>query len=393
MKICDLTQSYAPTGGGVRTYIHAKRERIRGGGEGHEHLLIVPGREDSVTREGRLTTHTVASPPVPGSGVYRFLLRSDKVLRILRAERPDVVEAHCAYNLPWTALHYARGRPASRVVGVYMTDLPRAYVEPLALRLLGARLGGALTGAAEGYVRTLYRRLDATVAISPALATRLRGLGVPRVECIPLGVDLEVFHPSRRDPELRRELGVREEEPLLVYAGRLDGEKRASLLVEAFERLPPGLEARLVLVGDGPQRASLEARAAADPRLRVLPFQPDRAALARLLASADLYVSAMPYETFGLSVIEAQACGLPVVGVAGGAMIDRVPAGSGVGRLAPVDSAAGFAGTLEAALRDPELRAAGRRARAMVEARFSWASTFDRVFGLYDSLLRSPRAS
>lgn len=391
MKICDLTQSYAPTGGGVRTYIHAKRDRIRDGEEGHEHLLIVPGREDSVVREGRLTTHTVASPPVPGSGVYRFLLRSDKVLRILRRERPDVVEAHCAYNLPWTALHYRREAPAARVVGVYMTDLPRAYVEPVARRLLGERLGHGAARATERYVRALYRRLDATVAISPALAERLREMGVPGVECIPLGVDLEVFHPDRRDPAVRAGLGVGEGEPLLVYAGRLDGEKRAALLVEAFERLPPGAGAHLVLVGDGPLRASLEARAAADPRLHVLPFQPDRAALARLLASCDLYVSAMPYETFGLSVIEAQACGLPVVGVAGGAMVDRVPEGSGVGRLAPVDSVDGLAACLAAALADPGLAEAGRRARAMVEAHFSWRSTFERVFGLYEALLSAPR--
>lgn len=390
MKICDLTQSYAPTGGGVRTYIHAKRDRIRAGAEGHEHLLIVPGAEDGVSREGPLATHTIASPPVPGSGVYRFLLRSDKVLRVLRRERPDVIEVHCAYNLPWTALHFCAEHPATRVVGVYMTDLPRAYVEPVASRVLGRRLGGAAQGLAERYVRALYRRLDATVAISPALATRLGELGVPDVRCIPLGVDLEIFHPGRRDPELRRELGVGEEEPLLVYAGRLDGEKRASLVVDAFQRLRERMPLSLVLVGDGPLRPALQARAAADPRLRVLPFQENRAGLARLLASADLYVSAMPYETFGLSVIEAQACGLPVVGVAGGAMVDRVPEGSGVGLLGPVDSVEGLAANVEALLRDPDLREAGRRARALVEERFSWSATFERVFELYEALLRAP---
>ena len=393
MRICDLTQSYAPTGGGVRTYIHAKRDWIRDSGDEHEHLLIVPGREDAVAREGRLVTRTIASPPVPGSGVYRMLLRSDKVLRALREARPDVIEVHCAYNLPWTALHYRGERPDVRVVGVYMTDLPRAYVEPAARRLLGERLGGWARERAERYVCRLYGRMDATVAISPALATRLEALGVPGVTCIPLGVDLDVFHPARRDADVRRRLGAGPDAPVLVYAGRLDGEKRAALVVEAFERLPRELGAHLVLVGDGPLRAPLEARAEGDPRLHVLPFQQDRAELARLLASADLYVSAMPYETFGLSVIEAQACGLPVVGVAGGAMVDRVPEGSGVGRLGPVDSVDALADNVRAMLRDPDLRAAGRRARAMVEARFSWRATFDRVLELYESLRQPRRAA
>lgn len=386
MKICDLTQSYAATGGGVRTYLHAKRDFVRDRAPEHEHLLIVPGAEDAVRHEGRLTTYTVASPRVPGSRVYRLLLRSDKVLRILRAERPSIIEAHCAYNLPWTALHHRGRAPRVRVVGVYMTDLPRAYVEPVAARALGGRAGGALARLAERYVRALYRRMDAAVAISPALAERLRALGVPGVRCVPLGVDLDCFHPARRSEEVRRRLGVGEGEPLLVYAGRLDAEKRPALVMDAWERLPAGLGARLVLVGDGPLRETLARRAErSGGRARVLPFLSDRAELAALLASADVYVSAMPYETFGLSVIEAQAAGLPVVGVAGGAMVDRVPEGSGVGVLGPVDDPAAMARNLARLLRD-DPRAAGRRARALVEARFSWSATFHSMFALYDEL-------
>lgn len=386
MKICDLTQSYAPTGGGVRTYIHAKRDFIEHTGE-HEHLLIVPGAEDRVVREGRLTTCTVASPWVPGSKVYRLLLRSDKVLRTLRAERPDVIEVHCAYNLPWTALHHRR-RAATPVVGVYMTDLPAAYVQPAARRLFGSYLGERITTLAERYVRALYNRCDATLAISPALAQRLTEMGVRNVECVPLGVDLEVFHPSRRDPEIRRCFGVAEDEFLLVYAGRLDGERRVELLADAFERLPEAFRGALVLAGDGPLRELLAARAAGNRRIHILPFQSDRQALAALLASADLYVSAMPFETFGLAVLEAQACGLPVVGVRGGAMIDRVP--PGVGLLGRIDSPEDLTANIMA-LCGGAARQMGARARERVESSFSWQRTFGRVFALYDELLRSER--
>lgn len=386
MKLCDLTQSYAPTGGGVRTYLHAKREFVQQHAPEHEHVLIVPGPGDSVVRDGRATTYTVASPLVPGSRVYRLLHRSDKVLRILRAERPDVVEVHCAYNLPWTALHHRRREPATRVVGVYMTDLPKAYVEPVARRFLGRWIGAGATGLAERYVRALYSRMDATVAISPALADRLGEMGIADVHCVPLGVDLEVFHPRRRDLELRRSLGVGDHEVLLVYAGRLDGEKRANLVLDAFEELPPELGAHLVLVGDGPLREELGARAARTGRARVVPFMSERVELAGLLASADIYVSAMPYETFGLSVIEAQSCGLPVVGVAGGAMTDRVPEGAGVGLLGPVDSVPGLVANLTTLIADPLRSEAGARARRLVEERFSWAATFRSMFELYRAI-------
>ena len=156
--------------------------------------------------------------------------------------------------------------------------------------------------------------------------------------------------------------------------------------MDAFERLPREAGARLVMAGDGPLAPALAERAARTGRARVVPFISDRTELARLLASADLYVSAMPYETFGLSVIEAQACGLPVVGVAGGAMVDRVPEGSGTGLLGPVDSAEAMADNILAMLGD-QGRAAGVRAREMVEARFSWNATFDQVDELYSELL------
>lgn len=388
MKICDLTQSFAATGGGVRTYLDAKRSYLVERTD-HEHLLIIPGAEDSVTRDGRTTTITVKSPLVPGSQIYRLLLRSDKVLKLLRAERPDIVECQCSYNLPWTAFYYRRRNRDARVVGSYMTDLAEAYIRPVARRVMGKAGGARMATMTDGYIRRLYKHFDAAVTISPALQDRLSGIGVEDVRMIPLGVDLEVFHPSRRDPELRAELGVADDGVMMTYCGRLDGEKRASLLVDAFERLPPDVPITLVLVGDGPLRQKLAKRARKHNRVHVLPFESDRKKVARLLASSDVYVSAMPFETFGLSVVEAQACGLPVVGVAGGAMRDRVPGDAGVGILGPVDDVDCLARNMLKVAKSPHRTEAGERAREMVETEFSWSRTFDRMCGLYDEILRS----
>ena len=156
----------------------------------------------------------------------------------------------------------------------------------------------------------------------------------------------------------------------------------------AFERIPREVDATLVLVGDGPLRPKLIKRATKDARIHVLPFESDRRRLATLLASSDVYVSAMPFETFGLSVIEAQACGLPVVGVCGGAMRDRVPGEAGVGILGPVDDVETLSRNMLNLARNPHRREAGRRARELVETEFSWSRTFQRMCALYDEILQ-----
>jgi alpha-1,6-mannosyltransferase len=107
--------------------------------------------------------------------------------------------------------------------------------------------------------------------------------------------------------------------------------------------------------------------------------------LAAWLASADLYVSAMADETFGISVIEAQASGLPVVGVAAGAMVDRVP--SGLGLVGDVDDAGVMAANILEVL-GGDLAAMSERAREHA-LQFSWRQSMDRLFGqVYRAALR-----
>jgi alpha-1,6-mannosyltransferase len=382
VKVCDLTQSYAEHGGGIRTFIHAKRDHLLAR-TGATSVLIVPGATDTVERRGRVTVYQVTSPRVPGSTVYRLLLRSDKVLRILRAERPAIVDCHCGYNLPWTALWHRRST-ACAVVGYYHTDFPAAYVEPFIGRRAGARAGRLLRGAAERYARALYGRCDATVAISATLAAELRGRGMGDIRLVPLGVDLATFAPARRDPAVRARFGVGDDGLLLIYAGRLDAERRPDRVLAMMAELPSSLRAALVIVGDGPLAPQLARAAAAAPRVHVLPFEQDRAALATLLASADVYVSAMEHETFGLAVVEAQACGLPVLGVRAGAMIDRVDGGYGVlvDSGAPASLAAGLLSLDRAGW-----RARGEAARRHVAAHFSWDRTFERLFAVYSDVL------
>ncbi|MDQ3074270.1 MAG: glycosyltransferase [Pseudomonadota bacterium] len=375
---CDLTQSWSAKGGGVGTYIRHKRRHIIDHSP-HRHVLIIPGATDStlVEEQGRAITITIASPRVPGSPNYRLLLRNRAVRAALARFRPDLIECQDAYNLPWAALMHRRAYPATALVAAYCTDFPTVYVERAVGKWLGPALGAGAARLSYAYAANLYRRFDAVFAMSEnGGAAKLRALGAGQVDVVPLGVELGEFSPDKRCPGLRASLGLADDEPLIIYAGRLDNEKRAGVIAEAFLRLPPELRAFLVLIGDGPMRAPLANRLAGKRAL--LPgFVADRIELAQWLASADLYATAMADETFGISVIEAQASGLPVVGVAAGAMVDRIT--PGIGRIGPIDDAAAMARNLaEIWAGDPREmgQAAWRHAQ-----RYSWRESMDALFG------------
>jgi alpha-1,6-mannosyltransferase len=380
----DVTQSWSDVGGGVRTYLRHKRRHILDNTP-HRHLLVVPGPCDTIATEagGRGLTVTIASPKVPGSPHYRLMLRNRAVRSVLADHRPDLIECQDAYNLPWAAIGHAKRFPGTALVAAYCTDFPTVYVERPFTKWLGQSLGTAASRLCYNYCARLYRRFDAVYAMSEnGGAAKLRALGVNDVDVVPLGVELGQFSPDKRNAGLRYKLGLAEHQPLLIYVGRLDVEKRPQIVVDAFRRLPQSLGAGLLLIGDGPLReqfSGLEAE-----RIFAPGFCRDRDDLAAWLASADLYVSAMADETFGISVIEAQASGLPVVGVAAGAMVDRVP--DGLGLVGDVDDAAVMAANIMAVL-DGEVAEMGRLARAHA-LQFSWDQSMERLFGrVYRSAL------
>ena len=384
---CDVTQSWSAVGGGVGTYLRHKRQHILSSTP-HRHLLIVPGPRDEVVEDERAITVTIASPKVPASPNYRLLLRTGAVRETLERYRPDLIECQDAYVLPWTAIAFARRHPGVALVAAYMTDFPTVYVERPFRKVVGKTLAGAASRLCYWYCGKLYSRFDSMFAVSEnGGMTKLQALGIDRIQVVPLGVELGDFSPERRDPRIRARLGIADGAPLLVYAGRLDGEKRAQLLVDAFELLPRDLGAHLLLLGDGPLREGILGLR--NPRIHAPGYVCDRPELGRMLASADIYVSGMADETFGISIVEAQASGLPVVGVAAGAMVDRVS--DLMGRLGPVDDAEAFAANI-LGVWNADHAAMGEAAHLHAR-QYSWDRSMSDLFGgLYAMAFRRASA-
>jgi alpha-1,6-mannosyltransferase len=364
MHLVDTTMFFAARAGGVQRYLSAKRSWLRRH-TALRHTILAPGDADGEARPG-IATLRIRSRFRPYG--FPFPLRLRAWRRALVGLAPDLIEAGDPFTPAWATLRAGQelGVPA---VAFYHSDL---------VRLVGTRLGAAAERAAARYVRELYREFDLVLAPSRYVAARLRGIGLDRVVHQPLGVDAAVFHPRRRDPGLRRALGLADDTRLLVFAGRFAYEKNLPVLLSAFRKLGPRYH--LLLVGGGMEIA---------PRsnVTVLDFQSDEAELARLIASCDALVHAGAQETFGLVVLEGMACGLPVVGVAGGGVAELV--GDRHGVLVRPGSAGALAEGVEAVYAmHPETL--GARARDAVERRYSWDCVMQSLLALYRQRLLAP---
>jgi alpha-1,6-mannosyltransferase len=318
----------------------------------------------------------MAGPALPYDRTYHLLGRFDKIRSRVRAERPDVLEAHSPYL--GVAAVVAAGRSATRVrTAFWHADHIGTYLEPW----LGAASRPLFLG-----VRALLAPFDATFVAGAAQAKKLRAIGVENVEHVPFGIDVATFRPGARDEAVRaRLLGPHHADAaLLVGLGRFAFEKHWEVVLDAFARVRAKRPAVLVLFGDGPERAKLERLA--PPDVRFEGFETNREKLAASLASADVLVHGCPRETFGLVVSEAVACGLPVVVPDSGGAAES--ADLSCGELYPgLDAEACAAAVLRLLARDPvELRGLALEAAKRVPTA---AGHFARVLAVYDELLRS----
>jgi len=380
LGVLDITEWFGETSGGIRTYLLEKgnyvstRPWLR-------HTMVVPGVTDSVTDGDGVRMYRLKGPPIPRQRPYRFMLAPRSVGRIIREERPSLVEVGSPFVVPWIVAHATRALEVP-LVSFYHTNLtqkltPRGGRDGLVSR--------SLINASSRYLRRLDRLFSLTIVASSYSATELSRVGIDRVAHVPLGVDLACFTPSRRAyaSDTRERFGL-PEGPLAAFVGRFAGEKELDVLLDGWAEVERRCGARLALVGAGPMEARLRAHPYG-PRVTFVPFVSDRDALADLLAALDVYLAAGPIETFGLSAIEAMASGTPVLTVSEGAVVERVQQ-SGAGSVYARQQPASLA---EEAIKlfQQDLVALGARGRAYAEAEHSWSTVFDRLFAVYRSVL------
>lgn len=365
LRIAQLANFVGPVSGGMKVAIdHLGRGYVQAG---HDRILVIPGARDDIAETENGIVVQVAAPRV--SKEYRMIATPWRALRILDRFRPTSIES----SDKWT-LSPAAGWAGRRGIGSVLFSHER--LDDMLSLLLRRQFG--VEAAVGALNRHLSKAFDAVVVTSDYSAGEFADTGA-RLYKVPLGVDLETFTPGARDPGLPTPAadGVLR----LCYVGRMSHEKSPQLAVAAAVELHRrGFPFRLDMYGVGPDMEAMR-RQAGDAPVVFNGFVDSRAEVARRFAAADISMSVCPAETFGLAVLEALACGTPVVtSDRGGAheLVDETSGESGS------PDAIGLADAVErlASRLGPDLRTA---ARARAE-KYTWQASVDRMLDLHTML-------
>jgi glycosyltransferase involved in cell wall biosynthesis len=370
MRIALVTETYPPEVNGVAMTLGRLAEGLRKRGHSLQVARPRQGRHDRATCDELV----LPSLPIPRYPDLRFGLPTPGTLqRAWREQRPDVVHIATEGPLGWSALGAARrlDLPVSTSFHTNFDDYSRHY---------GI---GWLQGSIERYLRLFHNRSHVTMVPTQGMAQRLAAAGFERVLVLARGVDTHLFNPRRRSEELRRQWDADEDTLVGAVVGRLAPEKNLDLATFAFDgmrRHHPN--ARMLFVGDGPQRTRLAAR---HPE-HIFAGMRHGEDLAAHYASADVFLLPSLTETFGNVTLEALASGLGVVAYASAAAGELIEDGID-GLLATPGDEHGFIEAAAQLAADPALLARLRlRATARV-ARLGWDAIHDAFARVLEDLV------
>lgn len=369
LRIALVTETWPPEVNGVAMTLARIVQGL--GCRGHRVQLIRPrqGAADNPGLAENLEQMLRPGVPIPRYSGLRLGLPATRALRQLwAANRPDVVHIATEGPLGWSALNAALG------LGIPATSSFHTNFHNYS----GHYGIGWLRKPIAAYLRRFHNRAFCTLVPSHRLKEEMAVQGYRNLVVLGRGVDTNLFHPGRRSTELRRRWGAMENDLVALYVGRLAREKNLVAVADSFEAVRarrPG--SRLVWVGDGPARPSLQAR------------HPDHIfagvkigeELAAHYASADIFLFPSLTETFGNVTLEAMASGLAVIAYNYAAAEEHIRHGEN-GLVADIDNARQFRDLAARLGSDPEFaKRLGRNACRSMEG-MSWDAVCDRFEGL-----------
>ncbi len=316
---------------------------------------------------------------LPGSGGGLALVAPFGVLRDLRRFGPDIVHTHSCSTIGLAAMVAARrlGRP---LVGTDHT-FPADYLHYVGLDYAPVRF------AARKAAALYYNRCAYVTTPSRSLLSELEEHGLCRPAAVVSNhIPAQIFRPLPQRAELKARLGLRR--PTLLLFGRIAVEKNLDFALDVFARVCGAMDLDLAVVGDGPYRAGFESRVRAhDLAARVRMFGVLRGApLVEAINACDVFLTTSWSETQSMTMVQAMACGLPVVAARAGGLVEYVEDGR-TGFLVDPEDPQSFVPPILALFHDPDLRARMSRAALASTAAFDPETITARFEEIYRGLV------
>ena len=301
MRIAVVTETWPPEVNGVALtlskLIHQLSLRQ------HTIQLIRPRQDkfDNGSEHAGWSEILLRGLPIPKYPQLKLGFPSKKALvKAWSVKRPDLVHIATEGPLGWSALQ------AARVLRLPVTSDFRTNFQSYS-KHYGV---GWLSKPIVAYLRKFHNRTHCTMVPTRALKEQLQAVGFENLRIVARGVDTQLFHPGHRSDLLRSQWQADEHTVVLLSVGRLAAEKNLDLIVHTFQTLKQrGRRVKLVFAGDGPYRAKLQS----DCPEAIFMGMCSHAELARIYASADLFLFPSLTETFGNVTLEALASGTPVL--------------------------------------------------------------------------------
>jgi glycosyltransferase involved in cell wall biosynthesis len=361
LRIAMVSETYLPEVNGVAITVGRMVEGMRQR-QHHVHLIRPQQHRQDVAVHNEAYTETlVTGIQLPGYPELKAGMPAmGRLLRLWQQQRPDIVHIATEGPLGWSAIAAARklGIPVATDFHTNFHNYSQHY---------GV---GWLNKPIASYLRHFHNKTDCTMVPTAELQKHLQRSGYRNVEVVSRGVDTELFHPRKRSGELRQQWGADIDTPVVMLVSRLAAEKNLQVVINAFEQMQMVVgDAKLVMVGDGPARATLQKQY---PQVIFAGMRTGED-LAAHYASGDVFLNASLSETYGNVTVEAMASGLAVLAYDYAAARQHIRHDVN-GLLVPCNDASAFIDQAVALIQMPaRIRRLGNRARLSVE-QLTWAA-------------------
>lgn len=374
MRIALFTETFLPKVDGIVTRLRHTVEHLQRNGD--QVLVISP--DGGLTEYKGAKIYGVSGFPLPLYPELKLSLPRPSIGVVLEEFKPDLIHIVNPAVLGLGGLYYAKVMQVP-LLASYHTHLPQ-YLQHYGL--------GMLEGVMWELIKASHNQAQLNLCTSTAMVQQLRERGILRLDLWQRGVDTETFHPDLASRAMRKHLSQgHPEDPLLLYVGRLGAEKEIERIKPVLEAIP---NARLALVGDGPNRSVLEKHFADTPTHFVGYLTGKK--LGSAFASADAFIFPSRTETLGLVLLEAMAAGCPVVAARSGGIPDIVQDGVNGYLFNPEDEQGAIAATVRLLSQQSERETLRKNARDEAE-RWSWSAATRQLQNHYRSVVLSQSMS